>query len=150
MPVHSWMAGAWAAVICGWIAACGGDPTDPVETSPAVAGRMTEAESARISSAGPALLAVSMERETTTDVSDEVNALESRFLSSIEPAAGRELARALERAVARAGRKDREGAVQALGAARIALKVGTATPADLEALNRSLDAMLAAMEAPSQ
>lgn len=122
MPLHSRMARAWAALICGGIAACGGGPTEP-ETVPAVAG---------------------------PDVSEEVNALESRFLSSVEPAAARELTRALERAVVRAGRSDRDGAVQALGAARIALKVGTATPADLDALNRSLDAMLAAMEAPRQ
>ncbi|HET6576699.1 MAG TPA: hypothetical protein VFG66_00150 [Gemmatimonadales bacterium] len=138
-----------AVAIWGWLAGCGGDPVGPIDLSPPIqpvsAERVSEAAPATSEAPRAIPQAVRADTAVPLEFTEEIRGLESRFFPTLERPTVVALAAALEQFARAVKADDLAAAAKALTVARAALETGTAAPADLDALRRSIDAMAAAI-----
>lgn len=109
---------------------------------------LPEAEPAVSEAPRVILQAIRADTAVRLEFTEEISNLESRFFPTLERPLVGVLTTAFQRFVRAMRADDLAGATKALTGARASLKNGTASPADLDALRRSLDALGAAI-APS-
>lgn len=141
---------AATVAIWGSLSACGSDPASPTEAlpeRPAASTPVTTAVLPTIEAPSPMLRADMPDR---FDPADDIAALQTRFLPSLEDAAAVELEHALRQLAVSAKANDPRAVIAALAAARTSLRDGAAGPADLDAVRRAIDALQGAVEASAQ